>query len=361
MVSFISVWGLVMVSLCYTFFVDKLVRKRIWRHILIIPVMLIFFTVPLLNSSIHFIGITSFFIAWLANFKIFLFASRRGPLYSNPKPLSLPIFLAVSCLPIKIQLNPKSNTYHLDGRSRDNPILGYTIKLARLVLIKKVFGHSDILHEKAVLILNAINIYFVLDFILAATSAMVRAISCLELEPQVDKPYLATSLQNFWGRRWNLMVTGILRPTVYEPMIELFSFLGRNKSRYPAVFITFFVSGLMHELIFFYIGRVKSNWKVMWFFLIHGLCTAIEIAIKKTVNQNWRLPTSISRISTIGFVTVTSLCLFLPEFKRANVSERTFEDKIIQKGDLPEVDITKTITRTIIIAEFFIFFLLFDD
>ncbi|KAJ6779053.1 LONG-CHAIN-ALCOHOL O-FATTY-ACYLTRANSFERASE 3-RELATED [Salix koriyanagi] len=34
---------------------------------------------------------------------------------------------------------------------------------------------------------------------------MVRILSGLELEPQFNDPYLSTSLQDFWGRRWNLM------------------------------------------------------------------------------------------------------------------------------------------------------------
>ncbi|KAL1199818.1 Acyl-CoA--sterol O-acyltransferase 1 [Cardamine amara subsp. amara] len=336
MVSFIVAWSLVIVSLCYTFFVAKLVPKGIKRLILIIPVFLIFFIVPLLISSFHLIGITAFFIPWLANFKLFLFALGRGPLSSNPKPLSLPVFLAVSCLPIKIQLNPKPPTSHSHVGSRESP-LSYIIKATVLVLNFKVYDYCSKMPEKALLTLYAIHMYFTLDLILAASASVVRATSDLELEPQFNKPYLATSLQDFWGRRWNLMATGILRPTVYEPTLQLFSFLGKNWSRVPAVFGTFVVSGIMHELIFYYMGGLRPDWKVMWFFLINGFCTTVEIVIKNSVDGKWRFPTAIGRILTFGFVIVTSLWLFFPVFKRCNVFERALDEYVAIGAAVAEI------------------------
>ncbi|KAL1199819.1 Acyl-CoA--sterol O-acyltransferase 1 [Cardamine amara subsp. amara] len=324
MMSFIKAWSLVILSLCYTFFVAKLVPKGIKRLILIIPVFLVFFIVPFLISSINLVGTTAFFITWLANFKLFLFALGRGPLSSNPKPLSLPVFLAVSCFPIKIQSSPKPTTSQ-SHRSREGP-LSYTIKAVLLILVINVYDYSSKLPDTIVLTLYAIHIYCILELILAATATMVRAMSDLELEPQFNEPYLATSLQDFWGRRWNLMVPGILRPTVYEPIVQLFSVLGRNWSRVPAVFGTFIVSGIMHELIFYYMGRVWPDWKIMWFFLINGVCTTVEIIIKKAVNGRWRFPTVVGRVLTLGFVMVTSLWLFLPEFERCNIVERGLDE-----------------------------------
>ncbi|KFK27009.1 hypothetical protein AALP_AA8G322600 [Arabis alpina] len=323
MVSFIEAWSLVMVSLCYTFYIAKLVPKGINRLILIIPVLFIFFIVPFLLSSIHFIGITAFFITWLANFKIILFALGLGPLSSNPRPLSLPIFLAVSCLPIKIQRSPRPPpTSHSHGvRSREG-LLKYTIMVALVVLFIKVYDYKTNLPDKALLTLYAIHTWFTLELVLAAAAALVRTMSGLELEPQFNKPYLATSLQDFWGRRWNLMVTGILRPTVYEPIVHVFSFLGPDRSWVPAVYVTFIVSGLMHELMFFYMGRLRPDWKVMWFFLVQAFCTTVEVMIKKTVNNRWTFPTWISRVLTIGFVIGTAKWLFLPAFIQCNIFER---------------------------------------
>ncbi|KAF3494491.1 hypothetical protein DY000_02055901 [Brassica cretica] len=360
MVSFISAWCLVIISLCYTHIVARLVSKGMRRMILFIPVFLYFFVVPLSLSNIHAVGITAFFISWLANFKLFLFALGRGPLASDSKPLlSLPIFLAVSCLPIKIHLSPKPTTSY---SSREG-LLYYTIMVTLLVLMTKVYAYNSKLPDKAVLTLYAIHIYLSLELILAATATMVRAMSSLELEPQFNKPYLATSLQEFWGRRWNLAVSGILRPTVYEPMVQLFSVLCPNWSQAPAVFATFVVSAVNKKVYgrwrFIPTGtsRVLTFGFVMgtglWLFLpvfkrgniferileeyahagavssassFHGRFPSLAAPSSARVSLRWFIPTGTSRVLTFGFVMGTGLWLFLPVFKRGNIFERILEE-----------------------------------
>ncbi|GMN36466.1 hypothetical protein TIFTF001_006048 [Ficus carica] len=109
--------------------------------------------------------------------------------------------------------------------------------------------------------------------ILAMVGSLARAALGVELEPQFDKSYLSTSLQDFWGRRWNLMASNILRPTVYDPVTSVSSrAIWRKWAPLPAVIAAFFVSGLMHELIFFYLGRSNPTWDLTCFFLLHGVC-----------------------------------------------------------------------------------------
>ncbi|KAL1562509.1 hypothetical protein AAHA92_05083 [Salvia divinorum] len=60
--------------------------------------------------------------------------------------------------------------------------------------------------------------YLMLEMILSLFAAVVKALLRVDLEPQFNEPCLATSLQHFWGRRWNLMVPNILHPTVYRPV-----------------------------------------------------------------------------------------------------------------------------------------------
>ncbi|KAJ6429979.1 hypothetical protein OIU84_021400 [Salix udensis] len=72
----------------------------------------------------------------------------------------------------------------------------------------------------------------------------------MELEPPSNEPYLSTSLQDFWGRRWNLMVTNLLRHTVYKPVRSSLGSLLGQWAPLPAVAASFLVSGLMHELLF---------------------------------------------------------------------------------------------------------------
>lgn len=147
------------------------------------------------------------------------------------------------------------------------------------------------------------------------------------MEPHFDEPYLSSSLQDFWGRRWNVVVTNILRPTVYEPVLHMFERrLGRNWASLPAVGATFLVSGLMHELIFFYLGRTKPTWEVTWFFLLHGLCLLVELAVKMNFPTGFQLPRVVSGIMTVGFVMCTAFWLFFPPLLRCQGPKRTLEE-----------------------------------
>ncbi|KAJ0037839.1 hypothetical protein Pint_23867 [Pistacia integerrima] len=305
------------------------------RLIFVLPIVALFLYLPLVLSSAHLGGITAFFIAWLANFKLLLFAFGFGPLCSDPS-ISLPLFITVSCLPIKIQLSPPQNGHRkqtpsqktLENGQRKGP-LNYAIKALLLAAFVKAYDYSDRMHPKMILLLYAFHVYFLLELILALSAVMARTVLGLELEPQFNEPFLSTSLQDFWGNRWNLMVSGILRPTVYKPILNFFTRVGGRKwAPLPAVFGTFVVSGFMHELQFFYLGqgRVKPNWEMTWFFVLHGLCLTAEIALKKAVTGKFRLPSLISRPLTVVFVMVTGCWLFFPQFSRYEVDVRAFEE-----------------------------------
>ncbi|KAF2285697.1 hypothetical protein GH714_007251 [Hevea brasiliensis] len=165
--------------------------------------------------------------------------------------------------------------------------------------------------------------YLQLELVLAISATPARALFGFELEPQFNEPYLATSLQDFWGRRWNLMVTSILRPTVYYPTRQFSKRLfGPAWSSLPAVIATFVVSGWMHEVIYFYITRVSPTWEVTWFFVLHGICVAIEVALKKAVKDRWPLHRAISGPLVVVFAGVTAVWLFFPQLIRNRVDEQ---------------------------------------
>ncbi|KAI9123516.1 hypothetical protein K1719_004816 [Acacia pycnantha] len=80
-----NAWLQVMASLCYCFLIGKLVPPSgsFLRLLLLLPIVCFFLYLPLNLHSLRLIGIFSFFIAWLANFKLLLFAFNKGPL-SHP-------------------------------------------------------------------------------------------------------------------------------------------------------------------------------------------------------------------------------------------------------------------------------------
>lgn len=327
--NLIKVWFSVFASVCYCYAIGKVVPKGTRRLIFLLPIVCLFLYLPLHLFAIHFRGPTAFFIAWLANFKLLLFAFGKGPLSSSDNPsISLPHFVAVACLPIKIQHNvndssPKSHIHSQkpeDGK-RSSP--NYGVKTLLLAILVNVHNYSDYIHPKVVSLLYVMYLYIQLELLLAIAATMAKVLLGQELEPQFNEPYLSTSLQDFWGRRWNLMVSSILRLAVYEPTGNIASDLvGRKWVRIPAVMGTFFVSGIMHELMFFYLGRDKLTLELTCFFLLHGLCLIVEGVLKKRFGGRWKLPTVISGLLTTGFVMLTGYWLFLPSMYSCKVFER---------------------------------------
>ncbi|KAL0363158.1 UNVERIFIED_CONTAM: Acyl-CoA--sterol O-acyltransferase 1 [Sesamum calycinum] len=324
--TFIKVWISAYLSLCYCYFASQILPKGRHRLAAFLPVVGLFLLLPLQLHSMHLGGVTSFFLAWLATFKLLLFAFDQGPL-AIPS-ISLPRFLAVACLPIKLIQPSKSQENGKNHSEKGHKsLLNYLIKAILFALIIKTYDYEDHIHPRIIMVIYCFHIYLSLEIILAIAAAMARSLLGAELEPQFNEPYLSTSLQDFWGRRWNLMVTRILRPTVYLPVFDWSSsILGREWAALPAVMATFIISGLMHEFIFYHLGRVKPTWEITWFFVLHGACLVVEIVVKKAVNGRWRLPRLIGTTLSIGLVMVTGFWLFFPQLLRCKADERALAE-----------------------------------
>uniref|UniRef100_A0A2P2PJH8 Acyl-CoAsterol O-acyltransferase 1 n=1 Tax=Rhizophora mucronata TaxID=61149 RepID=A0A2P2PJH8_RHIMU len=332
---FMLIWFSVSLSLCYCYAIGRTIPKGKTRLSFLLPIVCFFLYLPLNLSTIHLCGITSFFVAWLANFKLLLFAFGKGPLSSHSSITSLPRFLAVACLPIKIQDKPCPKSQNgetppprLSKLEPQKSPINYATKGTLLAVLVRVYDYKESMHPKILLFLYCFHIYVFLEMILAMVAFLARAVLGLELEPQFNEPYLSTSLQDFWGRRWNLMVSRILRPTVYEPTIDIGTrVIGRKWAPIPAIWSTFFVSALMHELLFYYLSRLRPTWEVARFFILHGFLLTAEIALKKACGSRWRLPRMISRPFTVGFVIVTSFWLFFPQLlNHCRAEVRAFEE-----------------------------------
>ena len=137
------------------------------------------------------------------------------------------------------------------------------------------------------------------------------------------------------------MVTSILRPTVYDPMrCMLRSFVGPTCGTHIAMLATFLVSGLVHELIYYYLARAPPTWEVTWFFVLQGMCTAAEVAVKKVLlRRGWRLHRMLSGPLTVAFLVVTGNWLFFPQLLRNGVVEKAIGEYAIMvdfvKSKLP--------------------------
>ncbi|CAI9086894.1 OLC1v1020817C1 [Oldenlandia corymbosa var. corymbosa] len=325
-INFVFVWATVLSCLYYCHTVGKIFRQPSWwRVIAILPVPILFFFLPLRLTTIHLGGTTCFFIAWLSSFKLILFAFDKGPLSSSSSSAtssSVSRFIAVACFPIKPHQERQSSSSPSRNKRSSKTLKNYAVKIALLGLCIRVYAYKQSIPEKIIWFFYALHIYFMLEMILAAVASLARAAVGVELEQQFDEPYLATSLQDFWGRRWNLMVSNILRPTVYDPVRGISKgFVGPEWASVVAVVATFVVSGLMHELVFYNIGRVKPNGVVMCFFILHGVALAVELGVKRALKGKgrkiWVPPMMVSAPLTLGFVIYSSFWLFFPPLLRA--------------------------------------------
>ncbi|KAK9169386.1 hypothetical protein Syun_001526 [Stephania yunnanensis] len=59
--------------------------------------------------------------------------------------------------------------------------------------------------------------------------------------------------------------------------------------------------------------RVEPTWEVSWFFVLHGVCTALEVLVKKSeFGEKWRLNRLVSGVLTIGAI----LIIFIKSYPR---------------------------------------------
>ena len=172
-----------------------------------------------------------------------------------------------------------------------------------------------------VLLWGIYPLYMYLPFELGLTllKSMLTIVLGCDLEPVFDEPYLSTSLQDFWGRRWNPVVSSILRSGIYSPL------RGRSKSKsglskFIGVSTAFLASGLFHELIFFYTsGHETPSGGVTLFYVLNGVCTATEIVVKRSeFGKRWTVRPVVSWMLTMTFMVVTSGWLYFPQMIRGD-------------------------------------------
>lgn len=312
----------IIASLSYCHFFSSKISPGKSRFVSILPIFYLFTILPYYLSSAFNTALLTFFITWLSNFKLLLFCFGHGPLSSHNH--SLLFFISIAALPIRIKQNITSN-------NTGTKVLPLNLSIEVLgfaILVKVLFSYKDGLHQKMIQCLYCCLCFLLIDILIAFSSALVRALVGVELEPASNEPYLSTSLQDFWGRRWNLTVTTALRHTVYKPVRKaLEKVMGKDWAPVPAVMAAFIVSGLMHELLFYNVIHEQPTWEMTLFFVLHGICVVVEVGLKNWVQgRRLRLPWMVSAVLTVGFVVGTSLWLFFPPVIRSGADTRVLEE-----------------------------------
>ncbi|KAA0048137.1 hypothetical protein IC582_001142 [Cucumis melo] len=314
---FMKVSLTIMVSLLYSYFISSKLPKGKFRLISLFPVFFLFALLPLSLSSVFLTGTIAFFITWLTTFKLLLFSFNLGPLVSDP-PLTFPLFASVACLPIKIKPKEIDPNYKYPEKYV-NPKLPTKILLFAILIAAN--DHIDQLRPNVKICFYCLTLYLFVDFLLGVSSAIVgSAFDGVVLEPPSNEPYLATSLQDFWGRRWNLLVSNTLRYGIYRPVrAAVDGVVGKRWAAGTGVMAVFVASGVMHEQLVYYISREVPTWEVTWFFVLHGVCVVLEFELKRVVGGRWQPPAVVAWLLTLSFMVVTASWLFFPQLMRADI------------------------------------------
>lgn len=111
------------------------------------------------------------------------------------------------------------------------------------------------------------------------------------LKPNFERPYLATSIKDFW-RRWHISLTSWFRDYVYIP-------LGGNRvtdwKKNRNVLVTFLLSGLWHG----------ANWTFVFWGALHGVMQVVESKMKQTMSRaKFHVPAVIKRAGVFVLVSI---------------------------------------------------------
>jgi hypothetical protein len=297
----------VTLCLCYARFAARRLRPGLPRLAALLPVLAALPFPPLGFRALHPRVISAFFLG-VAELRLLLLASGQGPLYPS---LPLPAFVALATFPVTLR-DPSKNA---SGAASPGPGLVESAAMAALfAVVVSLYRYGDWMNGYVLLALYSLHLYLLLELLLAASAAAARALLGVHLEPQFNRPYLSSSLRDFWGRRWNLSVSALLRQCVFLPV----------RARFGAtagVLATFAASGLMHEVMFSYITLRPPTGEAAAFFALHGACAVAEGWW--AAHERWPRPPRVPTTPlTLAFVGVTGFWLFLPPIIRPGADKQ---------------------------------------
>lgn len=121
--------------------------------------------------------------------------------------------------------------------------------------------------------------------------------------PIMNRPATATSLTEFWGRRWNMAFRDLAHPFVFRPV-------ARRWGMGVALWTSFAVSGLAHELVISLPAGGGYGLPTAYF-LLQALGITLERRVFKNVRATARLP---RWLFTHAFTVLPAFFLFHPPF-----------------------------------------------
>ena len=156
-----------------------------------------------------------------------------------------------------------------------------------------------------------------------------------EVYQMVRNPmFSSTSISEFWGQRWNMVVHNGLKHGIYKPIRSYTTstsntaIINTKYSKYIAAFVTFLVSGLIHEyvnLVIFHNKESSSHhqypsssyqfqWKQILFFGWNGILIILEYWIFNQTNNNDNNNTNGKNTSSLFAVVLDRIVQFTQRY-----------------------------------------------
>lgn len=213
-----------------------------------------------------------------------------------------------------------------------------------------------------------LGLFLFITVIMETLSILVLLTTGIRIKPHFNRPFIATSFRSFWAHRWNLTVSNCFRQAVYEPALEALlgletpvgptqgqpGFTSGTKSltdgqvanggspealdeqqrekrvhkrglsfqtsRLLAMTLTFFVSGVLHEVAVWYLASTVTG-EMMAFFMLQPSLIVAELALKRAGLAE-SVPAWIACPFVVGTLFLLAHCLFLPPFARLGTTDR---------------------------------------
>jgi hypothetical protein len=110
-----------------------------------------------------------------------------------------------------------------------------------LLLLLACLLKYHVLHYYIICLLSFIPIVMIFHAGLFNIGAAVWGLMGVQLSPLMDAPWKSDSIGSFWGRRWNIAFIQMTRITLFIPLAR------KGRSRL-ALILSFFISGIFHEV-----------------------------------------------------------------------------------------------------------------
>jgi D-alanyl-lipoteichoic acid acyltransferase DltB (MBOAT superfamily) len=176
-------------------------------------------------------------------------------------------------------------------------------------------------------------LYFFLAYLFNSTSFLALLIFDIPTRDNFYFPFLATSLSDFWGRRWNTMTAKVLRTLSYDLVVDgewihqEAQQASRSKvtelRRAAGIFAVFTLSGIIHEVFLWSLGgSVDCEWFA--YFFLQAPLLLIEKQIQNFFSKYCGIKSIPKPISILLFFSLNffmGMMFFVPQARRSGGDE----------------------------------------